>query len=228
MSTHIFCLAPPKALAIENEETVFPINRIFCVGRNYAAHAAEMGNEVDKQTPFYFTVSPVNASNGGQVKYPDGTDDYHHEIEFVVALDEPAHHIAQDKALDVVFGYGVGLDMTRRDLQAAAKEKRRPWDLAKDAEESAIFSALVKKEAFGDIGEQTISLEVNGEMRQHSTLDKMVNSVPELIAHLSQFYHLMPGDIIMTGTPEGVASVKRGDRLIGKVEGCPSVIAEFI
>ena len=228
MSTHICCLAPPKTLAIENEETVFPINRIFCVGRNYAAHAAEMGNEVDKQTPFYFTVSPINASNGGQVNYPDGTDDYHHEIEFVVALDAPAHHIAQEKALDVVFGYGVGLDMTRRDLQAAAKEKRRPWDLAKDAEESAIFSALVKKDAFGEIRRQAISLEVNGEMRQHSTLDKMVNSVPELIAHLSQFYHLMPGDIIMTGTPEGVASVKRGDKLIGKVEGCPSVMAEFI
>lgn len=227
MSVHIFCLEPPKALAIHNEDGVFPINRIFCVGRNYAAHAAEMGNEVDKQTPFYFTVSPVNASNGGDVRFPDGTDDYHHEVEFVVALDKPAHHISETDALSFVFGYGVGLDMTRRDLQAAAKEKRRPWDLAKDAEDSAIFSALVKKEEFGEIGNQAISLEVNGEIRQHSTLDKMVNSVPELIAHLSQFYHLVPGDVIMTGTPEGVANVVRGDRLIGKVEGCPSVTAHF-
>ena len=227
MSVHIFCLEPPKALAIHNEDGVFPINRIFCVGRNYAAHAAEMGNEVDKQTPFYFTVSPVNASNGGDVRFPDGTDDYHHEIEFVVALDKPAHHISQEKALDVVFGYGVGLDMTRRDLQSAAKEKRRPWDLGKDAEESAIFSPLIRKQDFGDIANQTISLEVNGEMRQNSTLDKMVNSVEELIAHLSQFYHLMPGDVIMTGTPEGVGAVQRGDKLVGKVEGCPAVIANF-
>ena len=227
MSTHIFCLEAPKTLRIQNEEGVFPINRIFCVGRNYAAHAAEMGNEVDKETPFYFTVTPVNASNSGDVRFPDGTDDYHHEVEFVVALDKPAHHISQEKALDVVFGYGVGLDMTRRDLQAAAKEKRRPWDLAKDAEESAIFSPLIRKQDFGDINKQTISLEVNGEMRQHSTLDKMVNSVEELIAHLSQFYRLVPGDMIMTGTPEGVGAVQRGDKLVGKVEGCPAVIANF-
>ena len=227
MSAHIFCLEAPKTLRIQNEEGVFPINRIFCVGRNYAAHAAEMGNEVDKETPFYFTVSPIHASNGGDVRFPDGTDDYHHEIEFVVALDKPAYHISQENALDAVFGYGVGLDMTRRDLQAAAKEKRRPWDLGKDAEESAIFSPLIRKQDFGDIGNQTISLEVNGEMRQNSTLDKMVNSVEELIAHLSQFYHLVPGDVIMTGTPEGVGAIQRGDKLIGKVEGCPPLTADF-
>lgn len=227
MSVHIFCLEPPKALAIHNEDGVFPINRIFCVGRNYAAHAAEMGNEVDKQTPFYFTVSPVNASNGGDVRFPDGTDDYHHEVEFVVALDKPAHNISETDALSVVFGYGVGLDMTRRDLQAAAKEKRRPWDLAKDAEDSAIFSPLIRKEGFGEIGNQAIRLSVNDKICQESTLDKMVNSVPELIAHLSQFYRLMPGDVIMTGTPEGVGPVKPGDRLVGMVEGCPPVTAHF-
>ena len=227
MSVHIFCLEPPKALAIHNEDGVFPINRIFCVGRNYAAHAAEMGNEVDKQTPFYFTVSPVNASNGGDVRFPDGTDDYHHEVEFVVALDKPAHNISETDALSVVFGYGVGLDMTRRDLQAAAKEKRRPWDLAKDAEDSAIFSPLIRKEGFGEIGNQAIRLSVNDKICQESTLDKMVNSVPELIAHLSQFYRLMPGDVIMTGTPEGVGAVKPGDRLVGMVEGCPPVTAHF-
>ena len=227
MSAAIFSLQAPKVLLIQNEQDVFPINRIFCVGRNYAAHAAEMGNEVDKETPFYFTVSPIHASNGGDVRFPDGTDDYHHEVEFVVALDKPAHHISQEDALDVVFGYGVGLDMTRRDLQAAAKEKRRPWDLGKDAEDSAIFSPLTRKQDFGVIGDQAISLEVNGEIRQNSTLDKMVNSVEELIAHLSQFYRLLPGDVIMTGTPEGVGAIERGDKLVGKVAGCQPVIADF-
>ena len=227
MTAYLFEPAARFVLPEIGHDGVFPVRRIFCVGRNYAAHAAEMGNEVDRQTPFYFTTSPANAALGGTVRYPDGTSDYHHEVEFVVALDKPAHHISSDAALDCVFGYGVGLDMTRRDLQSNAKEKRRPWCLGKDCEDGAILSALTAKEEFGTISDQMIQLCVNDKIVQQSTLDLMVHSVPELIAHLSGFYHLQAGDIIMTGTPEGVGPVEKGDRLVATIDGLSTLQAYF-
>ncbi|MGC6517044.1 MAG: fumarylacetoacetate hydrolase family protein [Candidatus Puniceispirillaceae bacterium] len=223
----LFDPAPVFALPVAGEEKVFPVNRIFCVGRNYAAHAAEMGNEVDRQTPFYFTISPANAALGGQVPYPAGTSDYHHEVELVVALGSGGADIPVDRAMALVYGYGVGLDMTRRDLQAIAKEKRRPWCISKDCENGALLSPLTKAADFGPLGNQRISLTKNQEVVQDSTLDLMVHSVPELIAHLSQFYHLQAGDIIMTGTPEGVGPVQKGDRLTGKVAGLAPIDVTF-
>jgi len=228
MSALLFDLKPAITLPVIGEAAQFPINRIFCVGRNYAAHAAEMGGVVDKQTPFYFTVTPINACLGGTVAFASGTADYHHEIEFVVALGSGGRNIAKQAALDCVYGYGVGLDMTRRDLQNLAKDKRRPWDISKDVEASAILSSLTKAQAFGAVEAQAITLSKNDEIVQSSDLSLMVHSVPDLIAHLSQFYELTAGDIIMTGTPEGVGSVQRGDRLVGQVTGAPTLEVTFI
>ena len=228
MSALLFDLKPAITLPVTGETARFPLNRIFCVGRNYAAHAAEMGDVVDKETPFYFTVSAINASMGGAVAMASGTADYHHEVEFVVALGSGGRDISQADALSCIYGYGVGLDMTRRDLQNIAKDKSRPWDIAKDVEASAILSPLTKADDFGAIGTQAITLTKNDEMVQSSDLSQMVHSVPELIAHLSQFYHLTAGDIIMTGTPEGVGPVKRGDRLVGQIDGTATLDVTFI
>ena len=228
MSDKLFSLADRPVLPVVGEAGLYPIARIFCVGRNYAAHAAEMGVAVDREAPFYFTVNPTHVARGGEVAYPTGTSDYHHEVEFVVALSGGGGTIPQDKAQDCIYGYGVGLDMTRRDLQNAAKQARRPWCLSKDCEGGTILSPLIKASEFGAIGAQEISLTKNGEMVQRSDLSYMVHQVPDLIAHLSQFYCLGAGDIIMTGTPEGVGPVSLGDRLIAKVEGVPSLEVVFV
>lgn len=225
--TALFSLAPTLSLPVTGQARVFPVGRIFCVGRNYAAHAAEMGNEVDRQAPFYFTISPSHATLGGAIPYPRGTNDCHHEVEMVVALHSGGQDIAPQDALSHVYGYGVGLDMTRRDLQAVAKDKRRPWCLSKDFEQGAILSALTEKQSFGEIDAQRICLSKNGEMVQDSTIDLMVHKVPELIAHLSQYYELRAGDIIMTGTPEGVGAVVRGDKLIATLEGAEALEVQF-
>ena len=227
MSQLLFDRQDTLALPVTGSAARFPIHRIFCVGRNYAAHAAEMGVAVDKAEPFYFTVSAHHASLGGDIAYPAGTNDYHHEVEFVVALGSGGKDIAKADALSCVYGYGVGLDMTRRDLQNQAKEKRRPWCLSKDSEAGALFSALTPKQAFGAIKRQRIWLTKNGEMVQQSDLSLMVHSVPDLIAHLSGFYELKAGDIIMTGTPEGVGPVCVGDRLVGGVDGTQDIAVTF-
>ncbi|MEM7645153.1 MAG: fumarylacetoacetate hydrolase family protein [Pseudomonadota bacterium] len=202
----------------------YPVARLFCVGRNYAAHAAEMGNEVDREAPFYFTKSPFSvALSGSAVPYPPGTEDYHHEMEFVIAIGAPAFRVSREAAPSAIFGYGCGLDMTRRDLQAVAKDKRRPWDVGKDVEGSAVLGPLTRAETFGDVGGQRISLRVNGEVRQDATLAEMIHDCAAILADLSRLYHLRPGDVIMTGTPAGVGPVRPGDRLVGSVEGLADV-----
>ena len=228
MSDLLFSVATAPCLPVEGEAGLFPIARIFCVGRNYAAHAAEMGVAVDREAPFYFTVNPVNAVLGGEVATPTGTSDYHHEVEFVVALSGGGVSIPREKAEECIYGYGVGLDMTRRDLQNTAKQARRPWCLSKDCEGGTVLSSLIKASAFGAIADQEISLTKNGTMVQRSDLSYMVYQVPDLIAHLSQFYCLAAGDIIMTGTPEGVGPVAVGDRLVAQVEGVPSLEVVFV
>ena len=228
MSDLLFSLPDMPSLPVVGESGLFPIARIFCVGRNYAAHAAEMGVAVDREAPFYFTVNPSHVVQGGEVAYPTGTSDYHHEVEFVVALSGGGRSIAREEAEDCIYGYGVGLDMTRRDLQSAAKQARRPWCLSKDCEGGTILSPLTKASAFGAIAHQEISLTKNGTMVQCSDLSYMVHQVPDLIAHLSQFYCLGAGDIIMTGTPEGVGPVAIGDRLVAQVEGVPSLEVVFV
>ncbi|MFP4275749.1 MAG: fumarylacetoacetate hydrolase family protein, partial [Paracoccaceae bacterium] len=194
--------------------------RIFCVGRNYAAHAAEMGVEVDREAPFYFTKTPTAAlASGSTLPYPPGTANFHYEMELVVAIGAPAFRVTVQDAARAIHSYGCGLDMTRRDLQQKAREKQRPWDLGKDFEGSAVFAPLTKAAEIGEIGPQRIHLEVNGEVKQDAHLSDLIHSVPEIVADLSKFYHLRPGDLIMTGTPAGVGPVTQGDRITGGIDG---------
>lgn len=224
MAEFLFPPPPPAALPVIGQQARFPVNRIFCVGRNYAAHAAEMGSEVDREAPFYFLKSAhAVRQSGATLPYPPGTRDLHHEIELVVALGAPAFRIGAGQAMAAVWGYGSGLDMTRRDLQAAAKDKRRPWDLGKNFEGAAVLSALTPARDFAPAA-QRIHLQVNGTVRQEARISDMVWSIPELIADLSHYYHLAPGDLIMTGTPAGVGAVGAGDRLQGGVEGLAEVV----
>jgi fumarylpyruvate hydrolase len=224
MTGYLFPPDPQAALPVGGLDARFPVRRIFCVGRNYAAHAAEMGNEVDREAPFYFTKTPCGlAQSGATVPYAPGTDDLHHEVECVVAIGRPAFRVAEGAALDCVWGYGVGLDMTRRDLQAAAKAKARPWDTGKDFEGSAVIGPLTPATRFGTPGPQWLRLDVNGVQRQETQLSDMVWPVAGIIAHLSTLYHLGPGDLIMTGTPAGVGPVHPGDRLTGTLDGAAPV-----
>jgi fumarylpyruvate hydrolase len=218
--SHLFDLPPIPSIPVVGEAARYPIRRIFCVGRNYAAHAAEMGIEVDREKPFYFTKSAASAIlTGATAPYPPGTDNYHYEMELAVAIGAPAFKVSVADAMSRVYGFGCALDMTRRDLQLSERAHQRPWDLGKDVENSAVFAPITKADAFGPLAGQRIHLELNGEVRQDATLTELIWSVPEIISHLSGFYHLQPGDLIMTGTPAGVGAVKPGDVLTGGIDG---------
>jgi len=220
----LFALPPIPDVPVNGETEGYPVRRIFCVGRNYAAHAAEMGNEVDREAPFYFTKSPAHlVLSGVRLPYPPGTMDYHHEMEFVVALGAPVFRGSPDEAMQAVYGYACGLDMTRRDLQGQAKDKKRPWSLGKDVEGAAVIGAITKAAAFGPIANQSITLKVDGVMKQDATLAELIHPVPNIIAHLSGYYHLGPGDLIYTGTPAGVGAVQAGAVLEGAIEGLSPV-----
>ena len=217
MSDTLFPPRPTPIVPVRGQAG-FPVARIFCVGRNYAAHAAEMGHEVDREAPFYFTKSAHSVLLSGQdMPYPPRTNDLHHEMELVVAIGAEAREIAITDAVDVVLGYACGLDMTRRDLQAQAKDKRRPWDTGKDFENAAIIGPITPAADMGPLGAQRIQLTVNGLVTQEALLSDMVWSVPEIIADLSTLYTLEPGDLIMTGTPAGVGPVVPGDVLRGTI-----------
>lgn len=223
MSDTLFPSPAWPTIPVRGETATFPVHRIFCVGRNYAAHAAEMGTEVDREAPFYFTKSALAMLPSGSAHpYPPGTENYHHEIEFVVAIGKPAFRVAQDQAMQAVYGYAVGLDMTRRDLQAAAKAKGRPWDLAKDVEGSAIIAPITKASEFTP-GQQRIWLSVDDQIRQDGSLSELVWSVADLVANLSRYYHLAPGDMIFTGTPAGVGAVQPSAVIRGGVDGLDPV-----
>ncbi|AIO36053.1 fumarylacetoacetate (FAA) hydrolase family protein [Burkholderia cenocepacia] len=217
--TNVFELPPTPTVPVVGGGT-YPVRRIYCVGRNYAAHAREMGFEVDREAPFFF-LKPADAivTDGGKIAYPRMTRDYHYEIELVVAIGKSGRNVPIDRASDLIFGYAVGLDMTRRDLQLAARGKGRPWDTGKAFDESAPCGAITQKDRAGDLGSANIRLEVNGEMRQASPLSLLIWSVDEIIHWLSLFYNLEPGDLIYTGTPEGVGPVVAGDKLVGTVDG---------
>jgi fumarylpyruvate hydrolase len=183
-----------------------------------------MGVAVDRQAPFYFTKAAEHyVASGSTVPYPPGTSNYHHEMELVVAMGTAGFRIAEARALDHVFGYACGLDMTRRDLQAEAKKDQRPWDLGKDVEQSAVLGDIAPAAEIGHPGGGRIELRVNGQTKQSSDISTMIHGVPAVIAHLSQYYHLQPGDLIYTGTPEGVGQVKPGDRLEGSIEGVGTI-----
>lgn len=224
MTAYVFPLPPVPSVAVRGGDARYPVSRIFCVGRNYAAHAREMGFDPDREPPFYFT-KPANAlvPSGATVAYPPETANYHYEMELVVAIGRPAFRVPVDRALDAVWGYACGLDMTRRDLQMKAREMGRPWDLGKGFEESAVIGDLVPAEAIGHPAKGVIRLTVNGAVRQSSDIGALIWSVPEVVAHLSRYYHLQPGDLIYTGTPEGVGAVVAGDRLEGEIGGVGTI-----
>lgn len=224
MTDTLFPAPQAPQLAVTGDSATYPIRRIFCVGRNYEAHAAEMGNTVDREAPWYFTKSAhAFCPTGATVPYPPGTENFHYEMELVVALAAPVFKADLAAAAAAVFGYAAGLDMTRRDLQQVGKDNRRPWDLGKDVENGAVIAPLTRAETVGEIGAQRIRLNVNGAVRQDAHLADMVWSVPEIVAHLSHYYHLGPGDLIMTGTPAGVGPVVAGDRIEGQIDDLPPV-----
>ena len=220
MCKYVFEPAPTVSVEIAGSDARFPVNRVFCVGRNYAAHVREMGFDPDREEPCYFTKSArCIAPSGSEIPYPPATQNYHHEIELVVAIGEAGFELSSDDALSVVYGYACGLDMTRRDLQIASRESKGPWDIGKDFENAAIISPIVPAVEIGHPRGGRIELSVNGEQRQDSDLENLIWSVAEIIAHLSRFYRLEPGDLIYTGTPDGVGPVRPGDRIAGSVAG---------
>ncbi|WP_309084993.1 fumarylacetoacetate hydrolase family protein [Chelativorans sp.] len=206
-------------LPVAGSDKLFPVRRVYCVGRNYAAHAVEMGHDPNKEPPFFFQKNPDNLVTDGNFPYPPASNDVHHEIEMVVALKSGGKDIPVERALDCVYGYGVALDMTRRDLQGVAKDMGRPWEVGKAFEASAPCSALVPAERIGHPKDGAIWLDVNGERKQTGDLNQMIWKVPEMISYLSGLFTLKPGDIILSGTPSGVGAVKRGDVLRGHVDG---------
>lgn len=223
MSTSFVIPAPViPSLPVVGDSKRFPVNRIYCVGRNYADHAREMGHDPDREPPFFF-MKPATAivTDGQAMAYPALSKDVHHELEMVVALGKGGANIPADQALDHVWGYGLGLDMTRRDLQGEAKKMGRPWDTGKAFDQSAPCSALVPVSQCGHLSKGRIYLTVNGQVKQDGDLAMMIWNVPETIAYLSTLFTLMPGDLIFSGTPAGVAAVQRGDVLEGHVDGLP-------
>ena len=223
MST-TYVIQPPEipTLPVQGDSKRFAVNRIYCVGRNYADHAREMGHDPDREPPFFF-MKPATAivTDGKNMAYPSLSNDVHHEIEMVVALGKGGANIHADQALDHVWGYGVGLDMTRRDLQGEAKKMGRHWDTGKAFDQSAPCSALVPVSQCGHLTKGRIHLKVNGQIKQDGDLAMMIWNVPDTIAYLSTLFTLMPGDLIFSGTPAGVAAVARGDVLEGHVDGLP-------
>lgn len=216
----LFDLPAIPSIPVKGEKKHYPVSRIFCVGRNYVEHAKEMGIPVDREKPFYFTKSAAHFVNtGATVCYPGGTTNFHYEVELVVAIGKKIFNGDIAKARKSVFGYAVGLDMTRRDLQLSERAHQRPWDLGKDVEQSAVVSTITKAKDFGIVGPQRIHLSLNGALKQDAKLDDLVWKVDEIIAHLSKFYHLGPGDLIMTGTPAGVGAVLPGDKIRGDIDG---------
>lgn len=220
MTATVIPVPAPTCLPVRGTGALFPVRRIYCVGRNFAEHAREMGAAVDRGNPVFF-MKPADAivAGGGRVPYPSGTRDLHHEVELVVALGRDADgEVAAADAMALVFGYGVGLDLTRRDLQAAAKAKGLPWDTAKGFDHSAPASELVPAAAAGDVFTRRLWLEVNGAIRQQSGLDDMVFSVADVIHELSKLYALKAGDLVFMGTPAGVAALQPGDACEGRLD----------
>jgi len=226
--SYVFSPAPVPTLPVAGSADLFPVRRVYCVGRNYAEHAREMGHDPDREPPFFFQKNPNNLTIDGRFPYPTQSTDVHHEIELAVALKSGGVDIDPKRALDHVYGYAVALDMTRRDLQGAAKRLGRPWDTGKAFEKSAPCSAIVPAEHIGDPTDGAITLDVNGERRQAGDLAQLIWPVPMLIAHLSMYFELAAGDVILTGTPAGVGPVKVGDKLLGEVVGIGQLAVEVV
>jgi fumarylpyruvate hydrolase len=218
--TYVIPAPAQTSVEVAGSSERFPVHRIYCVGRNYAAHAREMGMDPEREPPFFFS-KPADAivPNGAPVPYPPRTGNLHHEIELVVAIGTGGRDIPLAGALAHVFGYAVGNDLTRRDLQFAAREKGQPWDVSKGFDRSAPVTAIRRAAEVGHLERGRIWIEVNGERRQQADLSEMIWSVPEIVAELSTLFDLVPGDLIFTGTPAGVGPVQRGDSLVGGIDG---------
>jgi len=221
---YVVAAPPVPTLAVAGEKGRFPVYRIFCVGRNYAEHAREMGHDPNREPPFFF-MKPASAivADNADFPYPSATKDVHHEMELVVAIGKGGANIPAASALDYVYGYAVGLDMTRRDLQGEAKKMGRPWDTGKAFDHSAPCSAVVPAKKIGHPAKGRIFLKVNGEVRQDGDLSQLIWNIPDTIAYLSTLFTLAPGDLIYSGTPAGVGPVKKGDVLEGAVEGVGTI-----
>lgn len=226
---YIIDIGPIPSLPVVGSNDVYPVGRIYCVGRNYAEHAREMGHDPDREPPFFF-MKPANAivPNGASIPYPQATRDLHHEIELVVALRKGGANIEVGQALDHVWGYGVGLDMTRRDLQGEAKKMGRPWEMGKSFDNSAPCTALLPAAKIGHPAKGAIWLKVNGTITQKGDLADMIWNVPETISYLSGLVTLQSGDLIYSGTPAGVGPVKAGDKLEGHVDGVGDLRITYI
>lgn len=218
--SYVFPPPEPISLPVRGSDATFPVRRIYCVGRNYAEHAIEMGSDPDKEPPFFFQKNPDNLlPEGEDFPYPTATQDVHHEIELVVFLSKGGENISVADALDHVFGYAVGLDMTRRDLQGQAKKTGRPWESGKAFEKSAPCGKIVPAAEIGHPDHGAIWLKINDKVVQKGDLDQLIWKVPETISYLSGLFRLAPGDVIMTGTPAGVGPVHKGDALNGHIDG---------
>jgi fumarylpyruvate hydrolase len=217
---YVIDIGPLPSLPVEGTDARFPVGRIYCVGRNYAEHAREMGHDPDREPPFFFMKAANSlVPNGATIAYPAKSKDVHHEIEMVVAIGKGGKDIPVERALDHVWGYGVGLDMTRRDIQGEAKKMGRPWEMGKSFDESAPATALRPASQIGHPSKGAIWLKVNGQAKQQGDIDQMIWSVAEQIAYLSGLVTLQPGDLIFSGTPAGVGPVQPGDKLEGHVDG---------
>ena len=225
-----YAIDPPPvvALPISGSKAVFPVRRVYCIGRNYAAHAIEMGHNPDREAPFFFQKNPDNLDPSGSFPYPPRSADVHHEAELAVLLRSGGTDIPVDRALGCVFGYAAALDMTRRDLQAEQKKLGRPWEIGKSFERSAPVGPVHPASRIGHPDRGRITLTVNGELRQDGDLDQMIWKVPETISCLSEHFELGAGDVILTGTPAGVSAVARGDRMELAIEGVGAMTVHVV
>jgi len=206
----------------------FPVRRVYCIGRNYAAHAIEMGHDPDREAPFFFQKNPNNLDSTCEFPYPPHSSDVHHEVELVVALKSGGSNIPLDQALNHVWGYAVSLDMTRRDLQGEAKKQGRPWEIGKAFERSGPVGPLHSVEKVGHQDHGRIELKVNGALKQEGDMNQMIWKVPEMISYLSEYFELQAGDIIMSGTPSGVGAVVRGDVMEASIEGLGNLVVKVV
>ncbi|MCJ8340535.1 MAG: fumarylacetoacetate hydrolase family protein [Pseudomonadales bacterium] len=225
-----FVITPAKqaTAVIKNSNDLFPVRRIYCIGRNYADHAIEMGHDPDREPPFFFQKNPNNVDFSGEFSYPPKTSNVHHEMELVVALKSGGVNISIDDALEHVYGYALGLDMTRRDLQGEMKKMGRPWEIGKSFEQSAPMGPIIPVSEIGHPEAGIINLTVNGELRQQGDLNQMIWKVAEMISYLSEYYELAAGDLIMSGTPAGVGPVVKGDVMVGAIEGIGELVVTVV
>ncbi|MGF1554361.1 MAG: fumarylacetoacetate hydrolase family protein [Paracoccaceae bacterium] len=225
-----FVIDPPRiaTVPVAGSDALFPVRRVYCIGRNYAAHAVEMGHDPDREPPFFFQKNPDNLDPSGEFPYPDHSDDVQFEVELAVALKSGGRGIPVEDAMSHVWGYGVSLDMTRRDLQGQAKKMGRPWEVGKAFERSAPIGPLVPAGEWGTPGQGRIALVVNGETRQEGDLAQMIWKIPEMIAVLSDYFELAAGDVILSGTPAGVGAIRPGDTMDAAVEGLPGLSVKVL